>query len=147
MKASGMKISQKGVDFIKEFEGLKLKAYQDSVGVWTIGYGSTKRVHAGLQITQRQAESRLAEDIASHEGVIQQLVKVDLTQAQYDALASFVFNLGVGAFRSSTLLTELNNGKYGEAAFQLCRWCRAGSDVLPGLLRRRMAEASMFLFG
>lgn len=140
-----MKTSDHGVQFIKRFEGLRLDAYLCSAGVPTIGYGHTKGVKIGDKITQEQADTFLREDLEPCERAVDELVKVPLTQGQGDALASFIFNLGRGAFSSSTLLKWLNRGDYEGAAGQFERWCRAGGKVLPGLLKRRHAEAAMFL--
>ncbi|NVZ91304.1 lysozyme [Pseudomonas yamanorum] len=140
-----MRTSQKGVSLIKSFEGLRLKSYQDSVGVWTIGYGATRGVTAGMTITNDQAERMLLNDIARFEPEIERLVKVTLNQAQWDALMSFTYNIGAANLKSSTLLRLLNNGDYGGAAEQFPRWNKAGDQVLAGLVRRRAAERMMFL--
>jgi lysozyme len=140
-----MRTSAKGVSLIKDFEGLRLKAYQDSVGVWTIGYGTTRGVTKGMSITAEQAERMLQNDIASFEPELDNLVKVPLSQNQWDALMSFVYNLGSANLASSTLLKLLNAGDYARAADQFPRWNKAGGQVLPGLTKRRNAERVMFL--
>ena len=139
-----MKISQRGIDLIKSFEGLETKAYQDSVGVWTIGYVHTKTAIKGMQITTDQAELMLKEELAEYEGYINDNVTVDLRQCEFDALVSWVYNLGPSNLRSSTMLKVLNNGKYNEVPYQMKRWNRAGGKVLRGLTRRREAEARLF---
>lgn len=139
-----MKISQRGIDLIKSFEGLETKAYQDSVGVWTIGYGHTKTAIKGMQITIDQAELLLKDELAEYEGYINDNVTVDLRQCEFDALVSWVYNLGPSNLRSSTMLKVLNNGKYSEVPYQMKRWNRAGGKVLRGLTRRREAEARLF---
>ena len=140
-----MKISQAGLDLIKEFEGCKLTAYQDSVGVWTVGFGSTGRdVCKGLSITQDEAEKRLRKHLEGVERAIDRLVTVPLTQGEFDALCSFVYNLGEGAFAKSTLLKMLNASDYDGAAQQFLRWDKAGGQVLAGLTRRRQAEMRRF---
>lgn len=139
-----MKTDKKGIELIKEFEGCKLKAYQDSVGVWTIGYGHTKGVKKGDVITQEQADEFLIDDLEDAENAVNRLVKVALNQDQYDALVSFTFNLGAGNFQSSTLLKLLNQGKYSEASEQFTRWVFAGGKKLNGLVRRREAEQKLF---
>lgn len=140
-----MKISQRGVDLIKEWEGCKLTAYQDSVGVWTVGYGSTGGdVCKGLTITQEDAEKRLRKHLEGVERAIGRLVTVPLTQGEFDALCSFVYNLGEGALAKSTLLKMLNNNDYDGAAQQFLRWDKAGGQVLAGLTRRRQAEMRRF---
>ncbi len=140
-----MKISDAGLQLIMESEGLRLKAYQDSVGVWTIGYGSTRGVMPDEIITQADAEDRLRRDVQDAEDCVNKHVTVALTQGQFDALTSFIFNLGCGAFSGSTLLRDLNAGEYQGAADQFGRWVHAGTDVLPGLVKRRAKEREMFL--
>ena len=140
-----MKISQKGLDLIKNFEGLELKAYKDSVGILTIGYGSTgSHVKSGMTITAEQAEELLKQDVSRFEKGVNDLVKVSLTQNQFDALVSFSFNLGLGNLKSSTLLKKLNASDYTGAVNEFLRWNRAGGKVLNGLTRRRQAEKDMF---
>ena len=137
--------SEKGLALTEQFEGLRLEAYQDSVGVWTIGYGHTgPDVHAGLTITQEQASALLLQDAGTAVAAVNRLVTVPLTQNQFDALVDFVFNLGSGNFAKSTLLRELNAGNTAAAAAQFLVWNRAGGVVLPGLTRRRQAEAELF---
>lgn len=141
-----MKISKKGLDLIKQFEGLELKAYKDSVGVVTIGYGSTgPHVSMGMVITQEQAESLLKQDVSRFEKGVSDLVKVPLNQNQFDALVSFSFNLGLGNLKSSTLLRKLNSLDYVGTANEFPRWNKAGGVVLKGLTRRREAEKALFL--
>lgn len=140
-----MKISNVGLDLIKDFEGCKLTAYQDSVGVWTVGYGSTGGdVCKGLTITQDEAEKRLRKHLEGVERAIGRLVSVPLTQGEFDALCSFVYNLGEGALAKSTLLKLLNASDYDGAAQQFLRWDKAGGQVLAGLTRRRQAEMRRF---
>lgn len=141
-----MKISQKGIDLVKSFEGLELKAYKDSVGVLTIGWGSTgSHVTAGMTITREQAEQLLKKDLERFEKGVSDLVKAPLNQNQFDALVSFSFNLGLGSLKSSTLLKKLNAKDYQGAANEILRWNRAGGKVLKGLTRRRIAERDLFL--
>jgi lysozyme len=141
-----MKISQKGLNLIKSFEGLELKAYKDSVGVVTIGYGSTgPHVSMGQSITETQAEALLLSDVTRFEKGVSDLVKVTLTQYQFDALVSFSFNLGLGNLKSSTLLRKLNSLDYKGASLEFARWNKAGGRVLAGLTRRRLAEKELFL--
>ena len=145
-----MQTSDKGISLIKQFEGCKLTAYQDSVGVWTIGYGWTKPVdgkpiRAGMTIKQETAERLLKTGLVSYENDVSRLVKVDLTQGQFDALVSFTYNLGVRSLSTSTLLRKLNAGDYAGAADEFLRWNKAGGKVLNGLTRRREAERALFL--
>lgn len=139
-----MHTSQKGLDLIKSFEGLRLSAYKDVVGVVTIGYGTTSGVKMGDTITKERAEELLREDVARFEAQVLRLVKVPLTQGQHDALVSFVYNLGAGNLSNSTLLRLLNAGDYAGAAAQFDRWNKAGGKVLAGLVRRRAAERALF---
>ncbi|OQS37343.1 lysozyme [Chromobacterium haemolyticum] len=141
-----MNISANGIKLIQQFEGLRLKAYQDAVGVWTIGYGHTgPNVTPGLVITQAQADALLARDLSRFETGVTRLVQVPLNQNQFDALVSFSYNLGLGSLQNSTLLRLLNQRDYAGAAAQFPRWNKAGGKVLPGLTRRRAAEQALFL--
>jgi len=141
-----MIISNEGINLIKSFEGLELKAYRDSVGVWTQGYGSTgPHIIPGSTITEVQAEALLIKDLSRFESGVNELVKVPLTQNQFDALVSFSFNLGLGNLKSSTLLKKLNGKDYVGAGNEFERWNKAGGKVLNGLTRRRLAEKELFL--
>ncbi|HCD3312149.1 MULTISPECIES: lysozyme [Enterobacter cloacae complex] len=145
-----MQISDKGLALIKQFEGCKLTAYRDSVGVWTIGYGWTqpvdgKPIRAGMTIKQETAERLLKTGLVSYESDVSRLVKVDLTQGQFDALVSFTYNLGARSLSTATLLRKLNASDYAGAADEFLRWNKAGGKVLNGLARRREAERALFL--
>ncbi|MCU2432368.1 lysozyme [Enterobacter kobei] len=145
-----MQTSDRGIALIKEFEGCRLTSYQDSVGVWTIGYGWTqpvdgKPIRAGMTIKQETAERLLKTGLVSYESDVSRLVKVDLTQGQFDALVSFTYNLGARSLSTSTLLRKLNAGDYAGAAEEFLRWNKAGGKVLNGLTRRREAERALFL--
>ena len=139
-----MNISQEGLDLIKKFEGCELKAYQDSVGVWTIGYGHTKGVEEGQEITQDEAEDMLASELDEYEGYIRDMVECDLEQCQFDALVAWVYNLGPTNLRSSTMLKRLNKKDFDDVPNQIKRWDKAGGKVLAGLVRRREAESLLF---
>jgi len=139
-----MNLGYKGTKILKFFEGCKLTAYQDSVGVWTIGYGHTKGVLEGMTITQEGAEQLLQTELEEYEGYIEKYVTVPLTQNQFDALVCWVYNLGPTNFKNSTLLKELNSGNYTAAGKEITRWNKAGGKVLAGLVRRREAEAKLF---
>ncbi len=139
-----MNISQEGLDLIKKFEGCELKAYQDSVGVWTIGYGHTKGVEEGQEITQDEAEDMLASELDEYEGYIRDMVECDLEQNQFDALVAWVYNLGPTNLRSSTMLKRLNKKDFDDVPNQIKRWDKAGGKVLAGLVRRREAESLLF---
>lgn len=132
-------------EVIKHFEGLRLKAYKCPANVWTIGYGHTKTAKQGLIITESKADELLAMDLEDAERAVQKYVKVDINQNQFDALVSFVFNLGTGNFRSSTLLKKLNQEDYSDAASEFLRWNKAGGKLLTGLVRRRKAESNLFI--
>ncbi|EPV3024942.1 lysozyme [Citrobacter freundii] len=145
-----MQTSEKGIALIKQFEGCKLTAYQDSVVVWTIGYGWTqpvdgKLIRSGMSIKQETAERLLKTGLVSYESDVSRLVKVALTQGQFDALVSFTYNLGARSLSTSTLLRKLNAGDYSGAADEFLRWNKAGGKVLNGLTRRREAERALFL--
>lgn len=137
-------LSEDGLSLIKGFEGLRLTAYQDSVGVWTIGYGHTAGVRPGDQITQAQADEYLRQDTGWAQQAVRNLVTVPLSQGQFDALTSFTFNLGAGALEGSTLLAKLNSGDYAGAQAEFGRWVHADGQVLQGLVNRRATEAELF---
>lgn len=139
-----MIISEKGLELIKSFESLELKAYLCSAKKWTIGYGHTRCVKQNDRISHEQANCFLMQDLYQVERSINRLVKVKLNQNQFDALCSLVFNIGVAAFNQSTLLAKLNAGDYVGAAEQFKRWNRAGNIILAGLIRRRQAEEDLF---
>ena len=139
-----MIISTAGVDLLTHFEGLRLEAYQDSVGVWTIGYGHTKGVTPSMKITESQANNLLKTELIEYQNYINEMVEVKLSQCQFDALVCWVYNLGPTNLKNSTLLTLLNQGVKFQIPEQIRRWNRAGGKVLKGLVRRRTAEALMF---
>lgn len=137
-----------GLSLTEQCEGCELNAYQDQVGVWTIGYGHTgPDVVAGLTITLEEAQQLLQKDVASAVACVNNSVAVELTQNEFDALVDFVFNLGPGAFESSTLLRDLNAGDFAAAAAQFDAWDHAGGAVVAGLLRRRQQETALFESG
>ncbi|WP_353161960.1 lysozyme [Acinetobacter guillouiae] len=144
-----MKISNTGINLIRGFEDLRLKAYDDGVGVWTIGYGTTAingvAVKKGDTCTVDQAKSYMAQDLKKFESAVNTAVKVTLNQNQFDALVSLTYNIGIGAFKSSTLLKKLNAKDYKGAAEQFPRWNRGGGRVLNGLVKRRKIEMELFL--
>jgi lysozyme len=145
MSVNNFAYSQNGLALTEQFEGCSLSAYQDQVGVWTIGYGHTGAgVYAGLMITQAQAQALLLSDVAASASFVNQAVLVALVQDEFDALVDFVFNLGRGAFAGSTLLRDLNASNFSAAAAQFDLWDNAGGQVVAGLLRRREAEESLF---
>lgn len=141
---SSRRISDDGVRLIKEFEGLYLKAYRCPAGVLTIGWGSTEGVREGMEITREEAERMLLGELSRFEDAVNRLVTVPLTQHQFDALVSFSYNVGARALEHSTLLRKLNDGDYNAVPAELGRWVRGGGRVLPGLVRRRKAEALLW---
>ena len=140
-----MKISNNGLDLVKHFEGLVLKAYKCPAGVWTIGYGHTKDVQPGDSWSEDHADHMLEVEMEEYEKYINDLVTVELNQNQFDAMVSWVYNLGVGNLQSSTLLKVLNAGDYAGVPEQIMRWNKASGKVLEGLTRRRQAEADLFV--
>lgn len=142
---ANFKYSSNGLALTKSFEGLELKAYQDSVGVWTIGYGHTGTdVKRGLVITEPQADILLAADVAWAVTAVNKAVTSAIDQNQFDAMVDFTFNLGAANFTSSTLLRLVNAGDFTGAAAQFIRWNKAKGKVLAGLTRRRQAETDLF---
>lgn len=148
-----MKTSSKGIDLIKKYEGLELKAYPDpgtGSDPWTIGYGCTiypsgEKVMPGDVITEEEAEEYLKHDLEQFEGYVNLYVDAPLNQNQFDALVSFTYNLGPHNLQTSTLLKELNRGNYQGAAAQFGRWVNAAGRKLSGLVKRREAEKQLFL--
>ena len=139
-----MEISEFGLDLIKKHEGCRLVGYLDSVGVATIGYGSTYNVTPGMRITQAEADDRLKNDVKAAENCVNKCVSVPLTQNEFDALCSLVFNIGCGNFRKSTLLNLLNQNRQDEAAIEFTKWDKAGGHVLAGLTARRHDDTRLF---
>lgn len=136
-----MKASDRLIEKIKEFEGLRLRAYRDAVGKPTIGYGHTLGVRMGQRVTERQAEEMLRQDLWVAGRLPNTIKEID-TQGKYDALVSFIFNLGVGSFKRSTLYRRiLRHAPDKMIQAELMRWTRSGGKVLPGLVRRREWEA------
>ena len=140
-----MKIGQKGFDLIKEFEGCRLEAYLDAIGIPTIAYGHTGGVKLCDKVTQEEADELLHGDLLNAEECVTKWVKVRILQEEFDALVSLVFNIGCGNFRTSTLLKLLNVCDFNGAADQFLVWNKAGQKTLPGLVRRREAERKLFL--
>lgn len=142
--AAGITVSAVGIGLIASYEGFVDHTYTDAVGVKTIGYGHTGAdVKAGQTITRKAAEELLVKDANEHWEQARKYITVPITQGEADAYASFVFNVGVGNFKSSTLLKKLNAGDYAGACSQLKRWVYAGGKKLNGLVKRREAEYRM----
>jgi lysozyme len=147
-----MKMSAPGRKKLTAREGVRLKAYKDSVGVWTIGVGHTSmagppKVTSGLTITNAESDAIFARDLVKYENAVNKSVKVPLTQNQFDALTSLCFNIGPTAFAKSTLVRKLNAGDVQGAANAFLSWNKAGGKVIPGLVTRRKAERAQFLSG
>lgn len=148
--SKGKITSQVGINLITSFEDLKLNAYDDGVGVWTIGFGTTvypagTKVKKGDKCTAEQAKAYFAYDLKRFENAVHTGLNVVVNQNQFDALVSLTYNIGETAFSKSTLLKKLNTKDYAGAADQFLVWNRAGSKVLKGLVRRREAERALFL--
>ncbi len=140
-----MKTGVGGLKLIKDFEGLRLSAYLCPAGVATIGYGHTKGVKMGQKITQEQADAFLADDLVVIEKTLNNL-SINFKQEQFDALVSWIFNLGLGNFLHSTMLIRIQTNADDEVITdQLVKWCNANGKPLTGLKKRRIAEANMFL--
>ena len=141
-----MKPSQACIEFIKEWEKLRLIAYQDGGGVWTIGWGHTEYVEPGDTCTEQEAKEFLRQDVQEAAGAIDDFVDVEMTQPMYDALVSWAYNCGREAVKNSTLVRLLNAGHSKEVvAAQLPRWNKDNGKVVPGLTRRQKAERVLFL--
>jgi lysozyme len=145
-----MKVSKAGLEIIKAHEGLRLTAYRCPAGVWTIGYGITSgagvgKVAQGMKITQAEAEEMLKSALAIYEQGVIKAIKRQPTQAQFDAMLSLAYNIGVGAFSRSSVVRHFNAGDIQKAADAFRLWNKGGGKVLPGLVRRRKEERDLFL--
>jgi lysozyme len=146
-------VIQDGVDLVARFEGYSATPYKCPAGVWTIGYGTTRypwgrRVTAGEKpCTKAQAEKWLSIELSKAEQSVARLTTPYLNEYRRAALASFVYNLGAGAFRASTLRRRINSGDWDDVPYQLSRWNKAGGRILKGLALRRAAEAQLWLWG
>jgi lysozyme len=138
---------QNAISLVKEFEGCKLTAYPDPISggdPWTIGYGFTgPNVRRGLIWTQDQADAQLVQTLNHFASIISPMIKC-ATQNQFDAMLSFAYNLGPGNLQHSTLLKYHNAGDFANAKAQFLAWDKAGGEIVPGLLRRRQAEACVY---
>lgn len=143
-----MKLDIKGLELIKSFEGCRLTAYKcvSTEKYYTIGYGHYGAdVHKGMVITQEKADELLKNDVAKFENAVNNSVKVEITQSMFNALVSFCYNVGQGAFKSSTLLKHLNKGDYNKCSQEFAKWNKSGGKVLIGLVNRRAKEKREFL--
>lgn len=134
----------RAIDIVKKYEGLYLEAYLCPAGIPTIGYGHTLNVRMGQKISEIQADLYLDHDFEEAEEQVKGAVKVPLTPQQLGALTSFVFNLGIGQFKKSTLLKKLNAGDYQGAAREFDKWVFANGKRLLGLIKRRAEERKLF---
>ena len=145
-----MQMNEQGLALIRAAEGLRTKAYRDAVGVWTIGYGHTSmagppEVLAGMEMTMEEAADLLVRDVRLFAQAVGQAVKIPLNDDQFSALVSFAYNVGSGNFRSSSVLKAVNAGDFEAVPRRLQLWVKAGGKVLPGLVKRRAAEAALFM--
>ena len=139
-------INQAGMDLIKSFEGLRLTSYWDPTGqVWTIGYGDTLHAHANQTITEEEATEFLQDDLLVFESGVTRLVTSSINDYQYSALVSFSYNVGLGNLKNSTLLKLVNASQFDQCPDEFLKWDRSGGQVIPGLERRRQAEADLFM--
>jgi lysozyme len=137
--------SERLVEAVKLAEGFRSSAYYDRTGkCWTCGFGETLNVTESTRMTEEEAETRLRQRLAAFGKGVQRLVRVDLTQSQFDAITDFAYNCGIGNLAGSTLLKKLNDGEMLEAANEFERWNKSGGEVLPGLTKRRSLEHSWF---
>jgi len=143
-RRNNMHISKEGIALIKKFEGCELEAYLCPAGVLTIAYGRTKGVKENDTCTYSEAEEWLEEELTEYEDYVKNLIKVDLTQNQFDSLVCWTYNLGPTNLKKSTLLKVLNEGDYDSVPSQMKRWNKSQGEVLEGLIRRREAEALLF---
>jgi lysozyme len=150
-KGSKLKVSDRGLDLVKKFEGCELDAYEDPGMVLTIGYGHTEYAavfqKVGITLSWRQAEQLLSYDMGKVEQTVNLLVKAQLSQLQYDAICSLVFNIGTRNFATSTLLRKVNGKNWDEAMSEFSRWIHQKGRILPGLVTRRAAEEALFKEG
>ncbi len=145
-----MKVNSKGLALIKHYEGFRARAYRDPVGIWTIGYGHTSmaghpQVKSGMVISKQQALDILDKDVEKFADQIRPLIKVKLNDDQFSALVSFAYNVGVGGFKRSSVLRVVNAKRFDAVPTRLALWVKAGGKTYRGLVKRRAAEASLFL--
>ncbi len=147
-----MEVNKSGLDLIKEFEGWRETSYRDAVGVWTIGYGHTSSaglpsVTPGLKISKLEGEAILKKDVNQFAEGVKKLIKKELNDNQFSAIVSFAYNVGLGNFKKSSVLKNINSSLYDRVPTSLSLWNKAGGKVLPGLTRRRAAEGLLFNHG
>lgn len=144
-----MRMTDDGLALIKRWEGFRATAYRDAVGVWTIGYGHTSmagepQVKAGMTISAEEGEVILRRDVELFARGVRAAVKAEISDAQFSALVSFAYNVGLGNFRSSSVLAAVNRKDFAAVPRRLQLWSKAGGRVLPGLVKRRADEAALF---
>ena len=147
-----MNIGNDGLELIKSHEGFRARAYRDASGVWTIGYGHTSmagppRVGPGLEISEAEAEAILRRDVERFAAGVRRALRRELDEAQFSALVSFAYNVGLANFGRSSVLRAVNAGDFEAVPRRLSLWVKAGGRTLPGLIRRRAAEAALFAAG
>ena len=145
-----MQVTEEGLALIRRFEGLRERAYRCPAGVWTIGYGHTSEagppaVRPGMAVSEAEGEKILRDDVQRFADAVGPLLVREVSGAQFSALVSFAYNVGVPAFRSSSVLKAVNAGRFGDVPRCMGLWVKGGGRVLPGLERRRAAEAELFL--
>lgn len=145
--ALNRRINAEGIALIKQWEGLKLDAYKDIGGVWTIGYGHTRTAKPNMRITETEAETLLRQDLYTFEMAVIACVHVHLTDNQFAALVSWAYNVGAEAMRKSTLIRKLNDGDYASVPAELAKWTKVKGKTVRGLANRRAAEAGLWARG
>jgi lysozyme len=144
-----MNITDRGLALIRRFEGFRASAYRDAAGIWTIGFGHTSaagapHVRPGMKISRKEAEQILARDVSLFARGVRELLDVELGDCQFSALVSFAYNVGLAAFRGSSVLRAVNAGQFQAVPGLMVLWVKAGGKVVPGLVARRAAEATLF---
>lgn len=147
-----MKMTEEGLALIRQSEGLRLASYRDAVGIWTIGYGHTSAagkpaVSAGQRISIEEADEILRRDVEAFAAGVRAVLARELSDQQFSALVSFAYNVGIGAFRKSSVLQAANAGEHARVPQRLCLWVKAGGRTLPGLVKRRASEAALYMQG
>ena len=140
-----MKTSKRGIALIQEFEGYSSTAYQDPIGIWTIGYGFIEGVKKGDRITKEQATERLKRELVKYEQAVVNAAGLNLNQNEFDALVCFAFNIGTEGMKKSSVIKAHRRGDKQAAARAFALWNKAGGKVWPGLTRRRAAEATLYM--
>lgn len=141
-----MKTSPRGIALIKQFEGFREDAYEDVVGVWTIGYGFTEGVQRGGHMTREEADARLVSELAGYEHAVRiATAPQEPNQSQFDAMVCLAWNIGINGFKKSTVVKAHNRQDFAAAARAFSLWNKAGGKVVNGLVRRRAAEAALYL--